>query len=655
MKKTVVFAFTWGLFVGLASAAAPACRQLEAGLPHEVILPFPQGLPKTVRVLPLSFVGDVAYETNAVRLCLKEPVRLRVDFGGEAPSQTIFVRPRDTVEPRPTDLYFAPGTHQAGEIVPKAGTRVILARGAVVRGTIRVRRADGVSVVGGGILDATDSGADAAVTVEDSSDVQVSGIQVFGPSRSGSVGLLLSDVSQVAVRDVFVQAMGEAVRLVGGRVRNVTVSAVDLDCGGTNVTLVATGADADVRDVSVQGCRLWDALGCPVAINAADADVRTLTFSDFELDVKPYSGRAELPLFAIAAHEPEVVFRRFRLLGDKLPPVAVVASPRPGTVVAEGLPAFALRPEGAGTVRVRQPRAYVKVVTSNVKCPAPWDTTPQHHWTARSPRLFAQWRAMQPDILNLQEPVKAYLDEIAAAFPELDCAGVAREDGREEGEYGPVLWRRDRFDCVRRGTFWLSETPETAGSRYPGANHPRICTFAYLHERVTGRLLAVYNTHTSYVSDDICRAQLAIIVRHMAAHAPEGAVRILTGDLNFEAGRRALAPLADAGLANADDVCAVPLDGLWNSVTLYRFYPRSFPAEGVRRRLATAGGDLASVKSALPDLGNRIDHIFLSPGVSVTACGVDDMNDGGWYPSDHMPKFAVLDLGCGDDPVVRRN
>ena len=341
-----------------------------------------------------------------------------------------------------------------------------------------------------------------------------------------------------------------------------------------------------------------------------------------------------------------------------MPPVAAVESQLPGSVVAEDLPAFALRSAGAGAVRVLHPRAYVKVVTSNVKCPAPWDTTPQHHWTARSPRLFAQWRAMQPDILSLQEPVKAYLDEIAAAFPELARVGVAREDGREEGEFGPVLWRRDRFDCVRHGTFWLSETSETAGSKYPGANHPRICTFAYLRERVTGRLLAVYNTHTSYVSDDICRAQLGIIVRHMAAHAPEGAVRILTGDLNFEAGRRALAPLASAGLVNADDVCAVPLDGRWNSVTLYRFYQRSFPAEGVRRQLAVVGGDLASVRAALPDLGSRIDHIFLSPGVTVTACGVDDTNDGGWYPSDHMPKFAVLDLGvhgeAGERAVRRR-
>ena len=60
-------------------------------------------------------------------------------------------------------------------------------------------------------------------------------------------------------------------------------------------------------------------------------------------------------------------------------------------------------------------------------------------------------------------------------------------------------------------------------------------------------------------------------------------------------------------------------------------------------------GDLAFV----PALGSRIGHIFLSPGVTVTACGVDDTNDGGWYPSDHMPKFAVLDLGVGGDSATR--
>ena len=55
-------------------------------------------------------------------------------------------------------------------------------------------------------------------------------------------------------------------------------------------------------------------------------------------------------------------------------------------------------------------------------------------------------------------------------------------------------------------------------------------------------------------------------------------------------------------------------------------------------------GDLKAARDAFGDLGSRIDHIFVSPDVKVTACGVDDSNRGGWYPSDHMPKFAVLEL-----------
>ena len=288
--------------------------------------------------------------------------------------------------------------------------------------------------------------------------------------------------------------------------------------------------------------------------------------------------------------------------------------------------------------------AAIKVGTSNVKCPAPWDKTAEHHWNYRSPFLFDLWRAQRPDLLGLQEPVAEYLDEIAAAFPEWDFAGAGREGGRR-GEFSPVFWRRDRFERLRDGTFWLSGRPNEAGSVYPGAHHPRICTFACLKDRRTGRTVAFYNTHASYVSEAICAAQLAVIVAHMQANAPAGAVRILTGDLNFEAGGAALKPLFDAGLVDADAACEGPLSGLWNTVTLYRVFPKSAPAEDVRRFLAGHGGDLRAARAAFgDDLGSRIDHIFVSPEARVMACGVDDSNRGGWYPSDHMPKFAVVEL-----------
>ena len=287
--------------------------------------------------------------------------------------------------------------------------------------------------------------------------------------------------------------------------------------------------------------------------------------------------------------------------------------------------------------------AAIKVGTSNVKCPAPWDPTVENHWNYRSPFLFEQWRAQNPDIIGLQEPVAEYVDAVVAAFPEWDHVGIGR-DGGDKGEFCPVFWRKSRFDLLKNGTFWLSGRPDEVGSVDPGANHPRMCTFAHLKDRRTGRTVAFYNTHTSYVSEKICAAQIGMIVEHMKGNTPEGAVRILTGDLNFEAGGAALRPAFLEGLVNADDVCASPLSGLWNSVTLYRFFPKSAPAEDVRRFLAAHGGDLKTARAAFGDLGSRIDHIFVSPDVKVTACGVDDSNRGGWYPSDHMPKFAVLEL-----------
>ena len=316
---------------------------------------------------------------------------------------------------------------------------------------------------------------------------------------------------------------------------------------------------------------------------------------------------------------------RLRVWFDRVADLPGAANPDPRLVVPAG-------------------GAAIKVGTSNVKCPAPWDKTVENHWTYRSPFLFDLWRAQRPDLLGLQEPVAEYMDEIAAAFPEWDFAGVGREGGRK-GEFSPVFWRRDRFERLRDGTFWLSGNPDEVGSVYPGANHPRICTFACLKDRRTGRTVAFYNTHASYVSEAICAAQLAVIVAHMQANAPAGAVRILTGDLNFEAGGAALKPLFDAGLVDADAACEGPLSGLWNTVTLYRVFPKSAPAEDVRRFLAGHGGDLRAARAAFgDDLGSRIDHVFVSPEARVMACGVDDSNRGGWYPSDHMPKFAVVEL-----------
>ena len=148
----------------------------------------------------------------------------------------------------------------------------------------------------------------------------------------------------------------------------------------------------------------------------------------------------------------------------------------------------------------------MRIGTYNVKCPAAWDKDPRHDWKFRSPLVFELMRRHSPDVIGLQEPVKEYIDDIRAAFPEWNWAGAGRDDGRDAGEFSPVFWRRDRFERVDSGTFWLSGRPFAPGSKHPGAHHPRICTWATLRDRRTGRVVSFYNTHTEYASARICGA-----------------------------------------------------------------------------------------------------------------------------------------------------
>src|SRR3546814_15261924 len=47
--------------------------------------------------------------------------------------------------------------------------------------------------------------------------------------------------------------------------------------------------------------------------------------------------------------------------------------------------------------------------------------------------------------------------------------GVARDDGKDKGEFSPLGFRRDRFTLVGSGTFWLSPTPDTPSKGWDAA------------------------------------------------------------------------------------------------------------------------------------------------------------------------------------------
>ena len=103
----------------------------------------------------------------------------------------------------------------------------------------------------------------------------------------------------------------------------------------------------------------------------------------------------------------------------------------------------------------------------------------------------------QPDSIGMQEVTVNWIKWMDSVSFNDSYAGVG--EGRTPGgEASSIYYRKDKFDLVDSGTFWLSETPDVSGSSLPNANYPRICTWAHLRDKVTGFEYIHVNTHLDH-------------------------------------------------------------------------------------------------------------------------------------------------------------
>ena len=143
----------------------------------------------------------------------------------------------------------------------------------------------------------------------------------------------------------------------------------------------------------------------------------------------------------------------------------------------------------------------LRLATFNIRYDAQSDRG-QRDWRARRDLVSETIRFMKPDVLGLQEVMDGQLRDLQKALLQFAIIGVARDDGKRSGEYAPLLVRKSRFeiDVHESGTFWLSDTPEEAGSITWGNACTRVCTWARLLDKKSGKALYVFNTCLLYTS-----------------------------------------------------------------------------------------------------------------------------------------------------------
>ena len=262
-------------------------------------------------------------------------------------------------------------------------------------------------------------------------------------------------------------------------------------------------------------------------------------------------------------------------------------------------------------------------------------------WDNRRDAVMAMLQTNAPDILGLQECNSEQRNQILDEFPEYAAVGISVK-GDAVSQYrnvssNPILYRSKYFKMEDWGTFWLSDTPETASNTWY-YDKPRTATWALLRINGTDAKFIYINTHLQdnnssildeYVGKETekgseCRdKQMEVILEKLSDINTKGYPVLLAGDFNS-------AVIKEKFLwFTTYHPCFEELMEIMSDAS------KTAPDTDEGRTLNSFGTTATSV----------IDHIFHTNKFKVTTFKVDrNAYSGVTYISDHYPVYADLSL-----------
>lgn len=254
----------------------------------------------------------------------------------------------------------------------------------------------------------------------------------------------------------------------------------------------------------------------------------------------------------------------------------------------------------------------IDVMTYNIKYAHENDG--KNSWSHRKDHLRNQLRFYEPEIFGVQEALSEQLEYLKIGLEDYDFTGVGR-DGGTNGEFSAIFFNTHKFEILKQGTFWLSETPEKVSKGWDAA-FPRICSYAEFKDLETGKKFWVFNTHFDHVGVKAREKSARLISEKIKKLNKEKLPFILMGDFNLEPGSSEIQFLS----GKFDDTRSIASlvygpEGTFNG---YNF---------------------------MKPVTRRIDYIFTSKGdFDILKYGVLSDSKDLKYPSDHLPVLVSLKL-----------
>ena len=255
----------------------------------------------------------------------------------------------------------------------------------------------------------------------------------------------------------------------------------------------------------------------------------------------------------------------------------------------------------------------INVATFNMRYDNPDDSL--NNWQYRKERIAQFIKDQKVEIVGTQELLQNQVDDLKALLPEYDMVGVARDNGKDEGEYAAIFYLRDRFDALDSNNFWLCENPDSVGMKGWDAACTRIATWAKLQDKATGKIFMAVNTHFDHVGE-VARRESALLIISKIKEIVGDRPAFLTGDFNVDSTSNAYETITtNEFVLNDSRKVAKAVEGA--DYTWHDFSKLPAEERGI------------------------IDFIFTTPSIEVLKVYIPQENADALL-SDHNPQVATL-------------
>lgn len=206
----------------------------------------------------------------------------------------------------------------------------------------------------------------------------------------------------------------------------------------------------------------------------------------------------------------------------------------------------------------------IRLLTHNIRYATASPSEGEEKWNVRSTRIISELRFntayCSASFICLQEVLHHQLLDILANLGQdantWAYIGVGRDDGKEAGEYSPIIYQPDVWMLQFHKTVWLSETPDRPSRSWDAAS-TRILTVGKFQHRQSGKTIVAMNTH---LDDQGSRSRLEaanIILKQvsdMLDQEDDSKTRpiFLAGDFNSEPNQEAYRTITREGSPFSD-------------------------------------------------------------------------------------------------------